>query len=1117
MPENAIMSEQHKVFHHLQQVLHTDRSLRAAAQSQREAAEAQAEQERQATQVRLDAELDRVASTMQRIEHTISNSEWDNKVEPGTSQLSLMSGNPPATVMSQCQGQITSAHSEIARFIEQHKAPSNISTPIGCLTFFIGAVVWFLVSAVSGGNGGIIVLGLLLGIAAWIVCAVTITQASKAPLRNAYATAHAAMTAAQKAHQQQLAEAGQRHQNQFVQARMKYEQRIDELNKQLPNQLLQLKPEFLHLRNSESDLGNDWTQISEAQWKPATTTVQATRIGEFRSPHPILPSVPAMIGCPGYENLLFEVAGDAKQPTLQAIQSIMLHMLATQPPGKVRFTLLDPIGLGQNVAPFMQLVDDDEKLVGNRAWSETKHIEQQLADLSEHMGNVIQKYLRGQYATIEDYNKDVGEVEEPYRILVVTGFPVKFSPEAATRLVEIATNGTRCGVFTIVMLDTEQPDPYDFNRADLERASSIVTWNGHCFAWQHPDFADIQLQLDVPPPLSLFNSILKKVGERSSESSEVRVKFGPTALPLEEWWQRSTGDGIRVPLGRVGRKIQYMSLGQKEHHALLAGKTGSGKTNLLHVLLLNLALTYSPDELELYLIDFKTVGFTPYARFKLPHARVVATQSEREFGLSVLQKLDALLEERKKLFSNASKQDEQGIRDVQNIVKFRENNPGVRMPRVLLLVDEFQEFFTYDDKVAQEATLLLDRLVRQGRAFGIHVLLGSQTLAGGYTPARATIGQMGIRIALQCEEADSRLILSDDNPAARLLSRPGEAIYNDHNGLVDSNTKFQSFWLSEDELSSYLGRIHTYMQRSSITLPWEQTVFFGDADANIEKNTALDKALITPYSQDTMRTVTTWIGDPIAIKESVTIQFHSDTGNNVLMVGQKDEAALGMHISTMISLAAHYSPQQAHFYIFDFTPSDHPLAGRLESLQQTLPHRTKMVTRRTLPAAIDEIHSELTRRMDENPTGTEAIYLFIYGLQRIKDLRPDESMGFSSFGEPSTSPSIPKQFAAILRDGPEVGIHTIAWCDTYSNVTRSLERNSLRDFELRIAFQMSPEDSTNLLDVPDASKLGSHRAFLYSEETGRLEKFIPYGTPSSEWLKQAVAKLQQKVTIPVNY
>ena len=106
------------------------------------------------------------------------------------------------------------------------------------------------------------------------------------------------------------------------------------------------------------------------------------------------------------------------------------------------------------------------------------------------------------------------------------------------------------------------------------------------------------------------------------------------------------------------------------------------------------------------------------------------------------------------------------------------------MPRSLLIIDEFQEFFTEEDRISQSAAVLLDRIVRQGRAFGIHVILGSQTLGGAYTLARATIGQMVIRIALQCNEADAYLIMDENNPAPRLLSRPGEGIYNDPAGAV---------------------------------------------------------------------------------------------------------------------------------------------------------------------------------------------------------------------------------------------------------------------------------------------------------------------------------------------
>src|SRR5205807_3507549 len=126
----------------------------------------------------------------------------------------------------------------------------------------------------------------------------------------------------------------------------------------------------------------------------------------------------------------------------------------------------------------------------------------------------------------------------------------------------------------------------------------------------------------------------------------------------------------------------------------------------------------------------------------------------------------------------------------------------------LLIVDEFQEFFIEDDKVAQESALLMDRLVRQGRAFGIHVLLGSQTLGGAYSLARSTIDQMAVRIALQCSEADAHLILSRENNEARLLSRPGEAIYNAAHGLLEGNHLFQIVWLTDAQRDQLLREIH---------------------------------------------------------------------------------------------------------------------------------------------------------------------------------------------------------------------------------------------------------------------------------------------------------------------
>jgi len=815
-------------------------------------------------------------------------------------------------------------------------------------------------------------------------------------------------------------------------------------------------------------------------------------------------SAPALFAFPGGKSLILKASNNGKASGSAGIQSLLLRLLASLPPGKLRFTFLDPVGLGQNAAPFMHLADYDEQLVTGKAWSEPQHIEQRLADLTEHMENVIQQYLRNQYATIEDYNAQAGEIAEAYRVLVVFDFPVNFSETAARRLVSIVQNGPRCGVYAIVLMDTDKPLPYGFNSADLEQNAEVIAWQDGRWVWQDEDFKECTLELDAPPQAELFNRIVNAVGEAAKASSKVEVPFERIAPPREQWWRGDSCSGIRVPLGPAGaRKVQELALGQgTAQHVLVAGKTGSGKSTLLHTLITDLALAYSPDEVELYLIDFKKgVEFKTYATHQLPHARVVAIESEREFGLSVLQGLDAELKRRGDLFRAAG---------VDNIADYRQKT-GQKLPRILLLVDEFQEFFTEDDPISSQASQILDRLVRQGRAFGLHVLLGSQTLAGAYTLARSTIDQMAVRIALQCSEADSRLILADDNPAARLLSRPGEAIYNDANGLVEGNSRFQVAWLPDDRRDDYLAQVVELARQRNYRPPRPQIVFEGNAPAEVEKNRPLHDLLTGspllpgegPGVRSPRRTLA-WLGDPIAIRDPIAAAFRRQSGSNLLIVGQNDEAALGIMTMALISLAAQHKPETVTFYVLDFGAVDAPYAGLWDQLAGILPHPVKVGRRRQLPEFIAELAAEVQQRLDNEQPGAPARYLFLYGLQRARDLRQEEMGfgGFGGFGEEPAAPNPAQQFATILREGPDLGIHTLVWCDTMTNLNRSLERRALREFAMRVAFQMSAEDSANLLDSPLASKLGPYRALFYDEEEGRMEKFRPYGLTSETWLSQ---------------
>lgn len=368
------------------------------------------------------------------------------------------------------------------------------------------------------------------------------------------------------------------------------------------------------------------------------------------------------------------------------MQNVMLRFLTSLPHGKVRFTIIDPVGLGQSFSAFMHLADYDEKLVNHRIWTDPAQIQQRLLDLTQHMEDVIQTYLRNEFPTIDEYNRHAGEVAEPFQVLVVANFPAGFTDESASRLQSIVASGARCGVYTLISTDSRLEWPRNFNLGDLENLAATVEWNGKRFAWRDQELKDLPLDLDEPPKDEQFTQIIRTIGKKAKEAIRVEVPFSTVAPKPASWWTHDSRGGIEVPLGRAGAsKLQYLKLGKgTSQHVLISGKTGSGKSTLLHAMITNTAMHYAPDQVEFYLIDFKKgVEFKPYASRHLPHARVVAIESEREFGMSVLERLDQELRVRGDLFRQA------GVQDIKN---FRDGNEDVRMPRILLIIDEFQEF-----------------------------------------------------------------------------------------------------------------------------------------------------------------------------------------------------------------------------------------------------------------------------------------------------------------------------------------------------------------------------------------------------------------------------------------
>ncbi len=786
--------------------------------------------------------------------------------------------------------------------------------------------------------------------------------------------------------------------------------------------------------------------------------------------------LPCLLDVNEHAGLLLQSTGTAGRiAATEWLQTAMLRLLTTLPPGRVRFTIIDPVGLGEGFSAFMHLADIDELLVTSRIWTEPNAIEERLADMTQHIETVLQMFLRNEFPTLEDYNRQAGEVAEPYRVLVVLGMPAHFTDIALRRLWNIVSGGPKCGVIPLIHVDVAQPLPRGFSLADLSSKLLTLEWKKDGFQSQGSELSRWPITVDAPPPAEIFTSIVKKIGHQASDVRRVEVPFHRVAPDASSLWARSAAKGIDVPIGRAGAtKSQSITLGSgTSQHVLVAGKTGSGKSTLLHALITNAALYYSPTEVEFYLIDFKKgVEFQTYARQRLPHARVIAIESDREFGVSVLERLDTLLQDRSTIFRDA------GVNDLPS---FRAARPNVVMPRVLLIVDEFQEFFVEDDPLSQTAGLMLDRLIRQGRAFGVHVILGSQTLAGAYSLARSTLGQVAVRIALQCSETDAHLILSEENTAARLLTRPGEAIYNDANGLPAGNHLFQVVWLDDAARDQYLMTVRQRAeQQGVITTP--AVVFEGNVPADVAK---------LPQTNGVIKSngaATVWLGEAVSLRGALPLEFLPAVGFNLLLMGQDESAALGVLAAAALSVT---TDTQQSVWLFNGSPQEQSAAVLL-----ALSEKKSNVLRYDIPdldAKLAELVEEVRQR-DGRPG--PRIWLCLFDLVRFRKLRKkDDDYGFGGFDKKGGTASPPDMLAEILRDGPSVGIHTWIWCDSVNTMSRWLSRETQGHFEQRIAFAMNATDSSQFIDSPAASRLGPNRAWLFRGDRGTLEKFRPYSPP----------------------
>ncbi len=282
----------------------------------------------------------------------------------------------------------------------------------------------------------------------------------------------------------------------------------------------------------------------------------------------------------------------------------------------------------------------------------------------------------------------------------------------------------------------------------------------------------------------------------------------------QEFWTKSSQFRVSVPVGwDINHKEVCFEIGEAQNHTLICGRSESGKSNFLHVLIQNLAFYYVPNEVQLFLLNYKEgVEFNAYADPAiLEHARLVSVASSVGFGVSFLSWLDKETKKRGELFKQFN------VKDLSDYRKHGE------MPRLIVVIDEFQVLFSDSTtKEKERVERYLNTILKKGRSYGVHLILATQTMHDADSN-KSLMAQIANRIALPMDAEDSESILSDD--VACELVRP-EGIFNNNGGHKKYHTKM-SIPKAPDDFKPFIKKIHKEFNQRNLA-PIEHKIYNGE-------------------------------------------------------------------------------------------------------------------------------------------------------------------------------------------------------------------------------------------------------------------------------------------------
>lgn len=581
----------------------------------------------------------------------------------------------------------------------------------------------------------------------------------------------------------------------------------------------------------------------------------------------------------------------------------------------------------------------------------------------------------------------------------------------------------------------------------------------------------------------LTQELLKQLPARQAEVDDFKKKLGFAGLSWtssfwQEQWQSRRTNSPRPPVTRIGKLVVNSSADlpalpsipaviSSPHGAnLLLEAAGAAKSVAISAALsfiLRLLLVQPPGHIHFTFIDPTRLGrnFDPFL-WLTEHPDILVTGNV----LSTHQEIEQHLAELMTQITRITQLQSRSLKEVTE-------------PYRVLVVIDFPAGFT------AEAARRLLAIAQNGPRCGISSIV-------------------------VVDEARSLQVWQDFEMST--LEQLATVIRWDEQRFVLQSEEMQDCHLELDRLPEeglYRPLLHVVQQ--SIR-----------ASSSVEQHPGLQELFAQPTWLPQHQAAKIGLGVSAATKELLMFSFRRQSANNLLIVGKQGDFGTGMLLMSLMGIAAQQSPDRAQFAILDLSMTDMsktygPEIQPFSLLKSLLPSYTIQVVNRrnwqsTLPTLLASLRTTMKSRRLAEQSEQSSLYLFICGMHRLNDLSEyAASDNQKQPGENQLADATLQLLQTILRNGPEFGIHTLAWCDTFKGLENVLVENSWWQFDIRVVFPTLPgEEISKLVEHSGLPNLSSGQAFYFNRDDSQLERFRPFPPPSKAWLQEVAQRIQKK-------